>query len=114
MTVIEAQQQRTNVQVRVDLDGRHTSAVLFHDGAQRAGNNALANAADDTTGDEDVLHGSSQHTQSAQPVQRSVQRSHVLVLEIEPLQANPSAVHFCMKRNQPLPQKFIVQINFAR
>lgn len=44
------------VDVRIDFDGRHTDVAVLEDGAERAGNDTLAHAADHTAGHKDVLH----------------------------------------------------------
>lgn len=41
---------RVDVYVRVDFDGGHVYAAVLEDGAERAGDDAFAHAADDTTG----------------------------------------------------------------
>ena len=45
-----------DVDVGIDLDGGHLDVARLQDHAHRAGDNALANAADDATSDKDVLH----------------------------------------------------------
>jgi len=41
---------RVDVDVRVDFDGGHVDATVLEDGAERAGDDAFADAADDTAG----------------------------------------------------------------
>ena len=48
-------QARTNVEVGVDLDGRHAYAACLQDGADRGRNHPLPNAADHSTGHKYVL-----------------------------------------------------------
>lgn len=43
---------------RTDFDGRDAEATGLEDDADAAGGDALAEAADHTSGDQDVLHGS--------------------------------------------------------
>ena len=48
-------QARVNVEVRVDFDGGDLEAQRLEQHARAAGDDALADAGDDTAGDEDVL-----------------------------------------------------------
>lgn len=44
------------VDVRIDFDRRHANITVLEDGAERAGDDTLAHAADHTAGHQDVLH----------------------------------------------------------
>ena len=47
---------RINVDIGIDLDGRHAHATGLKDCADATGEHALAHAADHTPGHQDVLH----------------------------------------------------------
>lgn len=45
-----------DVNVGIDLYGRHANVTMLEDSAERAGDDALAHAADHTSGHQNVLH----------------------------------------------------------
>lgn len=46
-----------NVQIRIDLNGRHVDAAGLQKRADGRGDDAFAHAAHDTAGDQNVFHG---------------------------------------------------------
>lgn len=47
-----------NVQIRIDLNGRHVDTTGLQERADRRGDDAFAHAAHDTAGDQNVFHDS--------------------------------------------------------
>lgn len=45
-----------DVDVGIDFDGRHADVAVLEDGAERAGDDTLAHAANHAAGHQDVLH----------------------------------------------------------
>lgn len=44
------------INVRIDFDGRHADLAVLEDGAERAGDDTFAHAADHAAGHQNVLH----------------------------------------------------------